>query len=277
MIPRVWHPVSCVENLLPEMAVTEYRVKLELYEGPLDLLLYLVRRNEMDVLNLPIAKITQQFLEFQSVLEFLNLEDVGDFLVTAAALVEIKSHIALPKQEAEEEPVAEEESQGDLIHRLLEYKRFKEASLALENRAAEWQERYPRLSDSRPDAEKNPAADRIKDVELWDLVSALGRVLKTTESVKQSRIQYDDTPISVYIKRVGARIREEGRTAFSEFFKGTNLRHKIVSVFLAVLELLRHHAFRAEQPVDFGEIWILPPAEDSPELTDSKPTGEITP
>ena len=277
MIPRVWFPVSCVENMSSEMSVTEYRVKLELYEGPLDLLLYLVRRNEMDVLNLPIAEITQQFLEFQSVLEFLNLEDVGDFLVMAAALVEIKIHIALPQQEAEEEPVVEEEPQGDLIHRLLEYKRFKEASLALENRAAEWQERYPRLSDSRPDAEKNLAADRIKDVELWDLVSALGRVLKTTESVKQSRIRYDDTPISVYIERVGSRIRKEGRTAFSAFFEGTNLPYMIVSLFLAVLELLRHHAFRAEQPVDFGEIWILPPEEDSPESADSQPTGEITP
>ncbi|GAB4160748.1 MAG: segregation/condensation protein A [Planctomycetaceae bacterium] len=250
------------------MTVAEYRVQLDLYEGPLDLLLYLVRRNEVDILELPIATITEQFLEFQEVLEFLDLEGIGDFLVTAAALLELKSHHALPSPEAEEEPISDDEPHSDFIHRLLEYKRFKEASQALEERAAEWLERYPRLSDSRPDTPKNPAADRIKDVELWDLVSALGRVLKTKEVDRHSRIQYDDTPMSVYIERIGSRVRREGRTAFSTFFEGTNQRTKIVSVFLAVLELLRHHHFRAEQPVDFGEIWVLPPAAESNETPD---------
>ncbi|MCH8924303.1 MAG: segregation/condensation protein A [Planctomycetes bacterium] len=170
---------------------------------------------------------------------------------------------ALPQPEEDEGPVVDDdEPPGDLIQRLLEYKKFKEASLALEERAAEWQERYPRLSDDRPRGGKDPAADRIKDVELWDLVSALGRVLKSKEVDGQTRIQYDDTPISVIIERMSRRVRAEGRTPFSSFFEGTNDRRRIAGIFLALLELLRHDGFRAEQPVEFGEIWILPPREE---------------
>lgn len=245
------------------MSATEYRVAIDNFQGPLDLLLYLVRRNELDVLNLSLATITEQYLEFQEVLEFLDLDGIGEFVVTAATLVEIKSRAALPQPEQEEQPVAEEGPQGDLIERLLQYKKLKEASQALEEYAAEWQERFPRLADDRPRVGKDPAADRIKDVELWDLVSALGRVLKSKEVEKQTRIKYDETPISVYIERIGSHVRSQGRTPFSAFFESTNRRSRIVGIFLAVLELLRHHAFRAEQPDDFGEIWVLPPVENA--------------
>lgn len=241
------------------MSTTEYRVAIENFNGPLDLLLYLVRRNELDVMELSLAVITEQYFEFQKVLEFIDLDGIGEFVVTAAALVEIKSRAALPQPEQEEEAVADDSPQGDLIERLLQYKKLKEASQALEDYAAQWQERFPRLSDDRPRGGKDPAADRIKDVELWDLVSALGRVLKKKEAEKQTRIKYDDTPISVYIERIGTHVRANGRTPFSSFFEGTNRRSRIVGIFLAVLELLRHHSFRAEQPAEFGEIWILPP------------------
>ena len=251
------------------MPATEYRVRLETFQGPLDLLLYLVRRSEVGVIDLPLAKITGQFLEFLEVLEFLDLDAVGEFVATAAALIEIKSRAALPQPEEDEGPVVDDdEPPGDLIQRLLEYKKFKEASLALEERAAEWQERYPRLSDDRPRGGKDPAADRIKDVELWDLVSALDRVLKSKEADGQTRIQYDDTPISVIIERMSRRVRAERRTPFSSFFEGTNDRRRIAGIFLALLELLRHDGFRAEQPVEFGEIWILSPREEPAAVRD---------
>ena len=245
------------------MSAVEYRVQLDHFQGPLDLLLYLVRRHEIDVRELPLAEITRQFIEFVDVLECLELELVGDFIVMAASLLEIKSRQSLPQPEETDEEIEPDDSQNRLIERLLEYKKFKAASLVLEERAAEWQERFPRLSDDRPRDGKDHAADRIKDVELWDLVSALGRVLKRKEIDKQTRIQYDDTPISVFIERVGKRVRREGRVSFSSFFERTNDRHRIVGLFLAMLELLRHHGFRAEQTADFGEIWLLPPvAED---------------
>jgi segregation and condensation protein A len=243
--------------------MSDYRVQLDLFSGPLDLLLYLVRRNEVDVAHLPISRITHQFLQFLEVIEFLDLDMVGDFIVMASTLVEIKSRQVLPRAEEEETPdeipIGEDPS-SELIRQLMEYKRYKDAALAMEQKAAEWQERYPRLSDDRPSAGKDHSEDPIKEVELWDLVSALSRVLQKKVVEETSSIRYDDTPISTYIDRIGARVREAGRIPFSEFFEGTNLRSKIIGIFLAVLELLRHHGFRGEQDADFGEIYVLPPA-----------------
>lgn len=245
------------------MSTTEYRVALDLFGGPMDLLLYLVRRDELDILDLPLAKIATQFLEFIEVLEFLDVSQAADFVSTASTLAEIKSRTVLPRQDEEaptEEPL-EDEPQRNLVHKLLEFKRLREASQALEAQAALWQERYPRLSDERPRQGRDLADDLIKEVELWDLVSALARVLRRRTVEHEASVRYDDTPISVYIERVGERVRREGRVEFTALFDSATKRGVVVGLFLAILELLRHHAFRAEQPVDYGEIWILPPVE----------------
>ncbi|WP_373650254.1 ScpA family protein [Schlesneria sp. DSM 10557] len=256
--------------------MADYRVQLDSFSGPMDLLLYLVRRNEVDIVRLPIAKITSQFLEFLEVLQFLDLDLIGDFVVLASSLIEIKSRQVLPRAEEEttEVPLADDPC-NELIEQLLEYKRYKDASVALEEQAAEWQERYPRLSDERPTVGKDPSEDSIKEVELWDLVSALSRVIQKKVVESTSSIRYDDTPISVYIDRIGAKVRENGRMAFSDFFEGSNLRSKIVGIFLAILELLRHHGFRAEQPNERGEIYVLPPLESpAGESAPASPTAE---
>lgn len=257
------------------MTTAQYKVELQIYSGPLDLLLYLIRRNELDILDLPVATITSSFNEFLDVLELIDLDLVGDFLVMASTLAEIKSRMVLPR--AEEEEIAEviDDPRSDLIQQLLEYKKFKDAANALEEHAAEWQERYPRLSDERPKSGKDPAEDLIKEVELWDLVSALARVVKRKEVEEESSITYDDTPISTYVERIGARVRQEGKLAFSAFFEGEKLRSRITGIFLAILELLRHHHFRADQPEDYGEIWIMAPL---PEMQDSgsAPIAETT-
>lgn len=244
--------------------MANYRVQLDSFSGPMDLLLYLVRREEIDITRLPISLITSQFLKFLEVLQFLDLDLIGDFVVMASSLIEIKSRQVLPRAEdtpVEEIPLADDPC-GELIQQLLEYKRYKDAATALEQQAAEWQERYPRLSDERPTVGKDPSADSIKEVELWDLVSALSRVIQKKVIEETSSIRYDETPISVYVERIGSRVRETGRVAFSEFFEGTNLKSKIVGIFLAILELLRHHSFKAEQPDEYGEIYVLPPTVD---------------
>lgn len=247
-----------------ESTSSAYQVELSLYKGPLDLLVYLVRRNELDLMDLPIAAITSQFLEYIEILKIINFDEVGDFLVMASTLIEIKSREVLPQQEEEEPAEAEEdESHANLIEHLVQYKKFKDAAHSLETQASQWQERYPRLSKDRPKTEKDPSEDFIKEVELWDLVSALNRILKSSESTGVANIKYDDTPISVYIERIGSKVRKEGRLSFSSFFEGTNHRPKIVSIFMAILELLRHHQFRAEQPVEYGEIWVMPPSQSS--------------
>lgn len=255
--------------------MADYRVQLDLFSGPLDLLLYLVRRNEVDVALLPISKITHQFLQFLEVLELLDLDLIGDFIVMASTLVEIKSRQVLPRaeEEVQEEIPISDDTSSELIQQLMEYKRYKDAALAMEQRAADWQERYPRLSDDRPSAGKDHSEDPIKEVELWDLVSALSRILQKKIVEETSSIRYDDTPISTYIERIGARVREVGRIPFSEFFEGTNLRSKIIGIFLAVLELLRHHGFRADQVDDYGEIYVLPPHASPILEAEPLPTG----
>jgi segregation and condensation protein A len=241
--------------------VDDFGVNLPRYSGPLDLMLFLVRRNELDLFNLPIAEITAQFQRYLAAVQFLDLDQAGDFVVMASTLLEIKSRMALPNPEEEEEvPVeATDDPRGGLIQQLLEYKRFKEAAQALDERAAEWRERYPRLSDERPDAVRDPSADRIKGVELWDLVSALSRVLERKVIEEESKIRYDDTPISVYVEQIGTKVREAGRVPFTSLFDNASQRSRIIGIFLAILELLRHHGFRADQADPFGEIWILPP------------------
>jgi len=239
----------------------EYRVELSTYSGPIDLLLYLVRRHEVDVTDLPIARITEQFCGFLEVLELIDFDLVGEFVVMASTLVEIKSRMVLPRPE-EETPVevdVTEDPRSELVRQLLEYKKFKDAAQLLEEHAEQWQQRYPRLSEDRPSGGKEAQQDHIKDVELWDLVSAFSRIVRRIDPEEQKRIVYDDTPISVYIERVGQKVKQEGRVAFSSFFEGTNLKSKIVGIFLAILELLRNYHYHASQEDESGEIWVTPP------------------
>ena len=275
------------------MSTPWYRVELELFTGPLDLLLYLVRKDELEIVDLPIARITRQFQEFLEVLQVLDLDLVGDFVVMASTLVEIKSRNVLPvPQEKEEAPLPgalQGDPRSDLIQQLLEYKQFKDAAQALDVRAQLWQERYPRLSSDRPSSGKDPAADRIKEVELWDLVSALGRILKRKDVESNNTIRYDETPIQTYVEQMGPAIRAAGELPFSSLFEKETIRSKIVGMFLAVLELVRHHGFRCRQDDNFGEIVLLPPlpsseasgetsAEDSEGIEpNDKPAGDETP
>jgi segregation and condensation protein A len=251
-----------------------YRVELNNFKGPLDLLLYLVRRDELDPLNLPLASIVHEFEQFIDLLEFLDLEMIGDFVVMASTLVEIKSRMALPVPEEDDVPdgeIVDDDPSSDLIKRLLEYRKYKQAASALEEHAAEWQERYPRLSSDRPRVGNEPAADLIKEVELWDLVSALARVLEKKILEQESKIRDDDTPIHVYVEQVGTLVREKERVAFTSLFDDAIRKSQIVGIFLAILELLRHHNFRAEQDSDFDEIWVLSPLSDA-----SRDAGRLT-
>jgi len=253
------------------MDVFPYRVELDRFSGPMDLLLYLVRRNEVDLRHLPIARVTAQFQEYLEVLQELDLGFVGDFVVMASTLIEIKSRMVLPEENEEEAPsddppLSDGDPRSELIQQLLEYRRFKEAAVALEARADEWQERYPRLAGDRPTTAKDPTADRIKEVELWDLVSALSRILRRADVAPEGHIRYDETPISVYVEQIGNRVRAEQEVRFTSLFDETTSRSKITGMFLAVLELLRHHSFRAEQDSPFGEILIRPPLAVSDRL-----------
>jgi segregation and condensation protein A len=237
----------------------DFRADLNIFRGPLDLLLYLVRKHEVDILDIPIATITDQYLEYLAVLEQLDVGAVGDFLGLASTLIEIKSQQVLPRgDEVEDQP---EDPRQELVRRLLEYKKYRDAASLLEQRSRDWQQHYPRLSSDLPPRERDPAEEPIHEVELWDLVSALGRIIRDTEASKPSNIVYDDTPIHVYMSRIHARLLEQGRLSFSSLFQPGMYRSTLIGIFLAILELVSHHHVRVEQNDLFSEIWIVPNLE----------------
>ncbi len=233
-----------------------FRVDLDIFRGPLDLLLYLVRKHEIDVTDVPLAPITDQFLEYLEVLTELNINDVGDFVDMASTLIEIKSRMVLPRAGEEIEEV--DEAREELVQRLLEYKKFKDAASILEDRGRRWQQRYVRLADDLPPRKIDPADQPIHDVELWDLVSAFGRIMRASAAVNPPTIVYDDTPIQVYMQRIHERLLTNRRASFSEMFEPGMHKSAMIGVFLAILELVRHHSVHAEQSDIHGEIWITP-------------------
>ena len=151
-----------------------------------------------------------------------------------------------------------EDPKADLVRRLLEYKQFKDAASVLDDRARQWQERFPRLSSDLGPRQRNLAEEPIHELELWDLVSAFGRIMRDQQAAQPASIVYDDTPIHVYMEQIHARLIARGQLAMSELFQTGMHKSSLISIFLAVLELVRHHGLRAEQGHDFGEVWLIP-------------------
>ncbi len=240
-----------------------FRVELDTYRGPLDLLLYLVRKHEVEVVDLPIALITQQYLEYLEILEALDVDAVGDFLELASTLVEIKSRSVLPHADDDEEPL--EDPRQQLVETLLEYKKYKDAASVLEERSRQWQKHYARIADDLPPRRIDPGDQPIKEIELWDLVSAFGRVMRDSRASQPSSIVYDETPIHVYMGRIHRRLVHQGRLAFSEMFEAGMHKSTLIGMFLALLELVRHHSIRTEQTDAQGEIWIMPGSQFNPQ------------
>lgn len=238
-----------------------FRVQLESYSGPLDLLLYLVRKAEVDLNDIPVAQIAEQFLEHVSVLEQIDVDAVGDFLDLASMLIEIKSRQVLPRADEAEE-IEVEDPRQELVQRLLEFKKYRDAAALLEERARQWQERFPRAASDLPARRNQPAEQSISGVELWDLVSAFGRVLR--EKLKASdtaSITYDDTPIHVYMRSIDEQVRAAGRIHFFDLFPEAVHKSTLVGMFLALLELVRYRYAVANQSARYGDIVIEPGPE----------------
>ncbi|MCC7087276.1 MAG: segregation/condensation protein A [Pirellulales bacterium] len=233
-----------------------FRVDLDVFRGPMDLLLFLVRKHEVEITEIPIAPIAEQFLQYLEVLQELDVDGVGDFLDLASTLIEIKSRSVLPHGEEIEEPL--EDPRQDLVRRLLEYKQFKDAASMLDERGRAWQQRYRRLGSDLPQRSRDPAEETIHEVELWDLVSAFGRILREQATSGPSNIIYDDTPIEVYMQRIHSQLMMHGRLAMSELFRPHTNKSTLIGLFLATMELARHHGVLLEQDNLFGEIWVVP-------------------
>jgi segregation and condensation protein A len=231
----------------------EYQVELETFRGPLDLLLYLVKKDEVDIFDIPIARVTEQFLAYLSVLQIVDVEWAGDFLVLAATLMEIKSKMLLPREEGKAEE--DDDPRLELVKQLIEYKKYKEAAALLDEQAQKQLTRLARLPVESPGI-LEPAQQPLRKVEVWDLVSAFGRLIRETQALQPKQIVMDETPIQVHMDRILVSLRECGRLSFTQLFTPPHHRGRLLGIFLAILELIKGNHVLAEQETLFGDIWV---------------------
>jgi segregation and condensation protein A len=234
----------------------DYKVKLEVFEGPLDLLLFLIKRDEIDIYDISIERITRQYLEYLQAFKELNIDVAGEFLVMAANLVYMKSRSLLPAdQQPPEEDVDEDDPRWELIRQLIEYKKFKEVAADLHVREIEQQQRFARAASLNPELALAPI--RLGEVGIFQLINAFQNVIKRVEAREDLREIFDDQfTVADKIEMILQRIGNGGQLRFSELFQGVVSRVEIVVTFLALLELIRLKQLRAMQADPLGEIEI---------------------
>jgi segregation and condensation protein A len=244
-----------------------HKVRLPVFEGPLDLLLYLIRAHKYDVLDIPIREITGQFVEYLSLMREVEADYAGDFLVTAATLMQIKARMLLPKNQSANEDALDAEKGADprveLVERLLEYQRIQEAADTLKSRREERADLFARS----PDAWKNGLLDAALDAQLseslllaevssFDLLRALQRVLKRVEEQPVALIKREPFSLPERLKIVQSRLAVESRLTFETLCDDCESRLEVVVTFLALLELIRRGRIKVRQPRAFEEIWV---------------------
>jgi segregation and condensation protein A len=242
-----------------------YQVRLEKFEGPLDLLLHLIKKNEVNIYDIPIALITQQYLDYLSVMKSLNLTVAGEFLVMASTLVHIKSRMLLPLDEAADEAEEGEDPRDELVRRLLEYKRFKEAAADLDERERLWREIYAREPlDVKPGRLLDAP---IEEVSLFDLVDALQGILARTSGRRLLEIVPENLTVKDRMNAILDVLTGKGSVTFAELFEGQETRLLVIVTFLALLELARLRLIRVFQGESFGPILVSRAFLPSDELT----------
>ena len=235
---------------------TEYKIDLDTYNGPLDLLLYLIRREEVDIYDIPITKITNQYMAYLNELQSIDIGLAGDFLVMASTLMYVKSQTLLPRSEiTDEEDI--EDPRLELVKQLLEYKRYKEATSTMTRLSEERSQRFSRpeerlIDDGKEDDEKL----NLDDVDVWKLAQFFSGFMKQTLGDVIQKIVYDDTPVHVYMDKVLNRLTRASAVSLKELLYESQGRSELIGFFLALLELVRLKKIKLEQIQDFDEIQI---------------------
>lgn len=236
-------------------ATEEYKVRLDVFEGPLDLLLYLIKKDEVDVYDIPIERITTQYMEYLDVLRMLDLNIAGDFLVMAATLMMIKSRLLLPVEERSEEMEEEEEDpRWDLVKQLVAYKKFKDAAMHLEDLEMD---RLDVIDREGEHLALNADADSaLHEVSIFDLITAFNDALARAPEENLSEIFSERYTVADQVDYILDLLKRKKRVTISKFFAGMKSRHEIVCTFLAMLELIKLNQLCATQKDAFGNIEI---------------------
>ena len=254
------------------------RFRLPIYEGPLDLLLHLIKRAELDARDVTASVITEQYLAYLELLDSLNLDVAGEYLVMAATLLLIKSFSMLPHAGTEELEEAEE-LKRDLVARLLEYQRYREAAEKLGARALLGRDVFAAPGEKLPEPtpEDEGGAPRL-NVSLFDLVEAMAAVLKRLTDTTPRQIALRDIPVAECIPRIMAALEQSGGAvefaALFEDFRDVNDRPVLIATFMALLELIRQGRVRARQEPRYGPILLERREQAAPVETPPAPVGE---
>jgi segregation and condensation protein A len=237
---------------------TDYKVKLEVFEGPLDLLLYLIKRDEIDIYDISLERITKQYLEYLQAFKELNIDIAGEFIVMAANLIYLKSRSLLPvDQQPPDEEAEEDDPRWDLIRQLIEYKKFKEAAAQLQTRALEQERMFARAGLKVVDFASAPLP--LGEVGIFQLINALQTVIKRAEAREDLQQLFGEHyTVSDKIESILRQMASGVTLKFSELFAQMASRVEIVVTFLALLELIRLKQVRATQASPFEDIEIAP-------------------
>lgn len=236
----------------------KYKVKLPYFEGPLDLLLFFVKRDELNIYDIPISKITKDFLEYIHLMQMLDLEIASEFIVMASTLMQIKAKMLLPKPEtdAEEE---EEDPRAELVKRLLEYKKFKELAndfSKMEDEAGKIYYRQYFKHDARDYYDEEELYESLKDVSLFDLISAFKKAFESSKEKEFQEIEVQNYRVEDEMENILNRLKFKDSFSFNEILKDYAEKLKIVVAFLAILELAKLKKIRILQHETFGEIFV---------------------
>ncbi|MFQ5901797.1 MAG: segregation and condensation protein A [Thermodesulfobacteriota bacterium] len=247
---------------VPKSKTMDYKVKLDVFEGPMDLLLHLIKKHEIDIYDIPIATITEQYLEYINLMRSLNLDIAGEFLVMASTLIHIKSKMLLPPSEDEDDEDTED-PRDELVQNLLEYQRYKEGAKLLDESTLLGRDIFARSSliVDLPKKEEQEI-EELESVSIITLLEAFKEVLERVSADSSMDIEVDRLSIADRIKEIMERLNSERVVDFCSIFKSSNKRSYLILTFIALLELLRQRLVRVEQSIPFGKITIYLPGVD---------------
>ena len=258
-----------------QLLADDYKVTLDVFEGPLDLLLYLIRREELDIYDIPIEHVTVEYMKFIKEARELNLDIAGEFVVMAATLMVIKSRMLLPVDRRTANEDGNEnwvDPRLDLVRQLVEYKKFKDAALRLEKMEALRQNAFD-FGGGRPKFEKTAADARnaLSNLDLYDLLAAFQEVVARANEIPHEELKGIRYSVPDKMDYVLERARKEGQLGFTGLFPPDAAKGEIIVTFLALLELLRQHRVIVYQNAAFHEITILPSREEPEDKPLEKP------
>ncbi len=233
-----------------------YKVQLDKFEGPLDLLLYLIRKDELDIRDIPIARITEQYIQYIELMKVLDLDGIGDFLVMAATLLQIKSRMLLPPDPSEVAPV--EDPRMDLVRRLEEYQRIKEAAELLRQRADARQDLFTRRPDEQAMAElKDDAREVYFEANLFDLITALTAAMAAKPERASYEVAHEEYTVEEKVHSILHLLVDRPSVSLQELFAEARDKMEVIVTFMAVLELCKMKEVVVAQKRHFAQIELL--------------------